>query len=115
MLIKCLWVVAWTIATLVWSPSDLIAAEVTLDQAVEIAIEKNPDLAAAANELLIASDEIQRANYISQFNPQIVSGFDYRTRSGKSNSQDWRTGLSQELEIFGQSVSGIGNLRTART
>jgi cobalt-zinc-cadmium efflux system outer membrane protein len=102
MLIKCLWVVAWTIATLVWSPSDLIAAEVTLDQAVEIAIEKNPDLAAAANELLIASGEIQRANYISQFNPQIVSGFDYRTRSGKSNSQDWRTGLSQELEIFGQ-------------
>ena len=102
MLIKSLWIMAWTIAIFIWSQLNLIAAEVTLDQAVEIAIEKNPDLAAATNELLIARGEIQRANYISQFNPQTASGFDYRTRSGKSNSQDWRTGLSQELEIFGQ-------------
>jgi cobalt-zinc-cadmium efflux system outer membrane protein len=101
-MLKCLRVVIWTIAALVWNQASLIAAEITLDQAVEIAFEKNPDLAAAANELLIARGETQRADYISQFNPQVLSGFDYRTRSGKSNSQDWRTGLSQELEIFGQ-------------
>ena len=83
-------------------PASLIAAEITLDQAVEIALEKNPDLAITANELLVARGEIERADYLSQFNPQLIGGFDYRTRSGKSNSQDWRTGLSQELEIFGQ-------------
>ena len=99
---KCFWVVGLTVAILVSNQRISIAAEITLDQAVEIALEKNPDLAAAANELVIASGEIQRANYLSQFNPQILSGFDYRTRSGKSNSQDWRTGISQELEIFGQ-------------
>jgi cobalt-zinc-cadmium efflux system outer membrane protein len=101
-MLKCLSVVVWAIAILVWNQSSLIAAEVTLDQAVEIAVEKNPDLAAAANELLVARGEIQRANYISQFNPQLTGGFDYRARSEKSNSQDWRTGLSHELEIFGQ-------------
>jgi outer membrane protein, heavy metal efflux system len=99
---KCFWVVGLTVAILVSNQRISIAAEITLDQAVEIALEKNPDLAAAASELVIASGEIQRANYLSQFNPQILSGFDYRTRSGKSNSQDWRTGISQELEIFGQ-------------
>jgi len=103
---KCLLVVGWTIVflfwLLVWRQPSSIAAEVTLGQAVEIALEKNPDLAAAANELLIARGEIQRASYVSQFNPMVLSGFDYRTRVGKSNSQDWRTGLSQELEIFGQ-------------
>jgi outer membrane protein, heavy metal efflux system len=101
-MLKCLWVLVLTLVIFIWNQSSSIAAEVTIDQAVEIAVEKNPDLAAAANELLIASGEIQRASYISQFNPQIIGGFDYRTRYGKSNSQDWRIGLSQELEIFGQ-------------
>jgi cobalt-zinc-cadmium efflux system outer membrane protein len=101
-MLKYFWVVGSTIAILVSNQRISIAAEITLDEAVEIALEKNPDLAAAASELLIASGEIQRANYVSQFNPQMLSGFDYRTRSGKSNSQDWRTGFSQEFEIFGQ-------------
>jgi len=79
-----------------------MAGEVTLDQAIAIAVENNPDLAAAANELLVARGELQRANYLSQFNPYLASDGDYRTRSGRSNSQDWRVGLSQELEIFGQ-------------
>jgi outer membrane protein, heavy metal efflux system len=101
-MLKCLWILAWTLAIFIWNQSNLAAAEVTLDQAVAIALEKNPDLAAAANELLVARGEIQRAEYLSQFNPQVLSGFDYRARSGKSNAQDWHTGLSQELEIFGQ-------------
>jgi cobalt-zinc-cadmium efflux system outer membrane protein len=101
-MLKCLWVLACAIAIFIWDQPNLLAAEVTLDQAVAIALEKNPDLAAAANELLVARGEIQRAEYISQFNPQVLSGFDYRTRSGRSNSQDWRAGLSQQLEVFGQ-------------
>src|ERR1700730_4735293 len=101
-MIKRLWVVACTIAVLVWNQASLIAAEITLDEAVEIALEKNPDLAGIANALSVAPGEIERANYLSQFNPQLIGGVDYRARYGKSNSQDWRTGLSPELEIFGQ-------------
>lgn len=101
-MLKCLWVLAWTIFAFAWSQPNLMAGEVTLDQAVAIAVENNPDLAAATNELVVARGELQRANYLSQFNPRLASDGDYRTRSGRSNSQDWRVGLSQELEIFGQ-------------
>src|SRR5207253_841994 len=66
------------------------------------AVENNPDLAAVANELVIARSELQRANYISQFNPELLSEGDYRDRSGHSNSQEWRARFSQQLEIFGQ-------------
>jgi outer membrane protein TolC len=83
-------------------PASLFASAVSLDQAVEIAVENNPDLAAVANELTIAQSEIQRANYISQFNPELLGEGDYRYRGGGSNSQEWRGRLSQQLEIFGQ-------------
>jgi outer membrane protein, heavy metal efflux system len=90
-----------TVLTL-WCPPLARANEVTLDQAVAIAFESNPDLAAAASELTITGSEIQRANYVSQFNPQIWSDGEYRHRQGQANSQDWRVALTQEFEIFGQ-------------
>src|SRR5215469_3931404 len=76
--------------------------EITIDEAVAIALDHNPDYAAAARELTVARAEIERANYVSQFNPEIDSSGDYKGRSDRSNSQDWRVGLSQQLEIFGQ-------------
>jgi outer membrane protein, heavy metal efflux system len=82
--------------------ASLSAGEISLQQAIAIALEENPDLAAVANELNIAESEIQRANYVSQFNPEILSDGDYRYRTGRSNSQEWRARLSQQLEIFGQ-------------
>jgi outer membrane protein, heavy metal efflux system len=82
--------------------ASLSAGEISLQQAIAIALEENPDLAAVANELNIAQSEIQRANYVSQFNPEILSDGDYRYRTGRSNSQEWRARLSQQLEIFGQ-------------
>lgn len=76
--------------------------ELTLDRALQIAREANPDLAAVAQELTVARGELTRAGYISPFNPEISSEGDYRRRSNRSNTQDWRVGLSQEIEIFGQ-------------
>ncbi|HTR62826.1 MAG TPA: TolC family protein [Candidatus Binataceae bacterium] len=92
--------------------------EITLDEAVAIALENNPDYAAAARELTIARAEIERANYVSQFNPEVDSAGDYKGRSDRSNSQDWRVGLSQQLEIFGQPAlrkqsAGYGFARTS--
>ncbi len=62
----------------------------------------NPDLLVASRELTIASGELTRANYWSRFNPLFVTESIYRQRDHQSNSQDWRLGFSQELEIFGQ-------------
>jgi outer membrane protein, heavy metal efflux system len=83
-------------------PAATSSREVTLAEAIALALRTSPDLAAAARELNIAHAEIERANYISQFNPYLDSLGDYRIRAGTSNSQDWRAGLAQELEIFGQ-------------
>src|SRR5215470_7874156 len=83
-------------------PATLFAREISLQEAVAIALEANPDLAVVANELIIAQSEVQRANYISQFNPELLSEGNYRYRAGRSNSQEWRGRLSQQLEIFGQ-------------
>lgn len=76
--------------------------ELTLERALQIAREHNPDLATVAQELTIARGELTRASYISPFNPEISSDGDYRRRSNRSNTQDWRVGLSQEIELFGQ-------------
>ena len=78
------------------------AREISLDEAVAIALNNNPDYAAAARELTVARAELERAGYVSQFNPELESSGDYKQRSDRSNSQDWRVGLSQQLEIFGQ-------------
>jgi outer membrane protein, heavy metal efflux system len=95
-------VVTWSLVILFWAPAILIAGEISLDEAIAIAVEKNPDLAAVANELVVVRSELERANYLSQFNPEVVSDGDYRNRAGRSNAQEWRVRLSQQLEIFGQ-------------
>jgi len=78
------------------------ASEVTLDNAVALALAQNPDLGAARQEIDVAVGEQIRARYLSQFNPQFGTDFMFRPRGGRSNSQDWHVMLSQEIEIFGQ-------------
>ena len=86
-IIKCSRVVACAVLMLLWIPASLFAAEISLEQAVAIAVENNPDLAAVAKELVVARSEVQRANYISQFNPELVSGGEYRDRAGRITPQ----------------------------
>jgi cobalt-zinc-cadmium efflux system outer membrane protein len=81
---------------------DLTSPELTLDHALEIARHSNPDLAAVTKELTIAHGELTRARYLIPFNPEVASEGDYRPRTNQSNTQDWRVGLSQEIELFGQ-------------
>jgi outer membrane protein TolC len=78
------------------------SGQVSLEEAVGLALQYNPDFSAAARELTIANSEIIRANYFSQFNPVFANAYNYRERYGRSNSNDWRGELSQELEVFGQ-------------
>lgn len=77
-------------------------ATITIDRAVELAREYNPDLAAVAKELIIAQGELTKARYLSPFNPEVASEGDWRPRTNQSNTQDWRVALSQQIEVFGQ-------------
>ena len=76
--------------------------QITFDEAVEIARSHNPDLAAAAQEINVARGELEQANYLSQFDLEGDGAVNYRARQNRSNSQDWRVGMAQEFEVFGQ-------------
>jgi hypothetical protein len=66
-------VVTCGVVMLLWIPVNLFGREISLEAAVAIAVEKKSELAVAANKLLVARGELQRANYISQCNPELVS------------------------------------------
>lgn len=76
--------------------------QVTLQQALDLMRRHNPELAAVRQELTVASGELQKANYLTPFNFESLGEADYKARSTRSNSQDWRVGFIQQFEIFGQ-------------
>jgi outer membrane protein TolC len=78
------------------------ADQVTLERALELMRRHNPELSAVRQELTVAKGELQKASYLTPFNFQLAGEADYKARSTRSNSQDWRVGFIQEFEIFGQ-------------
>ncbi len=78
------------------------AEQVSMAEAVEIARTQNPDLAAAAQEVSIAAGELKKTTYVTPFNAESDDTANYRTRTARSNTQDWRVSLIQQFEIFGQ-------------
>jgi cobalt-zinc-cadmium efflux system outer membrane protein len=86
-------------------PAGASSAQVSIEEAVALALQNNPELSAVARELTIAGAEIIRADYFSQFNPFFDNAYNYRARRGRSNSNDWRGELTQELEVFGQKAA----------
>jgi cobalt-zinc-cadmium efflux system outer membrane protein len=78
------------------------AEQISLSDAVEVARAQNPDLAAAAQEVAIAAGELKRAGYLTPFNAESDDTANYRTRTARSNTQDWRISMVQQFEIFGQ-------------
>ncbi|MDO8431429.1 MAG: TolC family protein [Candidatus Binatus sp.] len=90
------------IALLLNIPVSHAAQEITLEDAISIARAHNPDLAAAAQEINVARGELEQANYLSQSDFESDNAANYRARSNRSNTQDWRVGMRQEFEVFGQ-------------
>ena len=76
--------------------------KVSLDEAVALARLHNPDLAAVAQNVAIAEGEVKKAHYLTQSNFEGDTESWYRSRTNRSNSQDWRIAMQQEFEIFGQ-------------
>jgi cobalt-zinc-cadmium efflux system outer membrane protein len=93
-----LWIALWTAAATVPARAD----QVTLQRALDLMRRHNPELSAVRQELTVARGELQKASYLTPFNFELASEADYKARSTRSNSQDWRVGFIQEFEIFGQ-------------
>lgn len=83
----------------------LSAAEsVTVDQAVAIALQKNPDLLATRQQLVSAQARLMKAEYWNQFNPQVEGGAtqaQFGFAPGGTAAQPSGS-VSLEVEVAGQ-------------
>lgn len=86
------------------------AQPLTLERALQLTREHNPDLLAARQELEIARGRLVKSEYLSQFNPEIA-GEAGRRSLGAGAGPDYGVALSQEVEVGGQRGKRIDEAR----
>jgi len=74
----------------------------TVGQAIQAALEENPDLLAARQELEVARGREVRARLFNRFNPSVNGQVWNRNNPGSGNEADFQVTLSQEVEVAGQ-------------
>ncbi len=84
------------------------AEPLTLDRALEIARQRNPDLLAARLELEIARGPLVKAESLSQFNPELSGDGARRSLGAGGSGVDYGVALSQELEVAGGQTRRAG-------
>jgi len=77
------------------------AEPLTSERAVELALERNPELAAVAADAGAARARLSGAELLLQSNPELSAGAGPR-RNGAARSTDLEVSLSQRVEVFGQ-------------
>lgn len=97
--------------TLLVSSAPARAEPLTIERALEIARQNNPDLLAARQELEIARGRSVKAEYLSQFNPEVSGEAARRSLGGGGSGTDYGAALSQELEVGGQRGKRIDEAR----
>ena len=90
------------IAVAILSASARATEPLSLDQALDKALRKNPSLLAARQELEIARGRLVRARYWNQFNPEVEGGLANREFDGGGSDSQGSAGASLELEVAGQ-------------
>jgi len=85
-------------------PAAAAAEPITVERAVAIALESNPDLLAAREELETAHASVAKAHYLNQFNPQVEGGASQaHFQFGPGGSEPQPTGsVSLQVEVAGQ-------------
>lgn len=74
----------------------------TVGQAVETALEHNPDLLAIRQEVEMARGRKVKADLFNQFNPTVNAQVWNRNNPGSGNVTDSQVLVSQEVEVAGQ-------------
>lgn len=74
----------------------------TVERAVKTALETNPDLLAARQELEVARGRKVKAFLFNQFNPSVKGRVWNRHNPGSGNETDSQVMLQQEVEVAGQ-------------
>jgi len=97
----------------VWAGAAAAADPLTSDRAVELALERNPELAALAADLGAARARLGGAELPVQSNPELSAGAGPR-KNGVAHSTDVEVSLSQRIEVFGQRGARIDGARAER-
>ena len=86
-----------------WGSHPVNAAEsLTVEQAVATALEYNPNLLAARQEVEVARGRQVRSRLLNRFNPSLNGQAWNRNNPGSGNESDFQVTLSQEVEVAGQ-------------
>jgi len=97
----------------VWAGAAAAADPLTTDRAVELALGRNPELAALAADLGAVRARLGGAELPVQSNPELSAGAGPR-RDGVAHSTDVEVSLSQRIEVFGQRGARIDAARAER-
>ncbi|HKO92181.1 MAG TPA: TolC family protein, partial [Polyangiaceae bacterium] len=106
----------WMIATLIASLPRVSGAEeaLTADKAVQMALERNPELTSLSAEVQAADARLRGASLFLQSNPALSGSLGPHFSAGGSQL-DYEVGLSQELEVFGQRAARIDAARAGKS
>jgi cobalt-zinc-cadmium efflux system outer membrane protein len=83
-------------------PRPASANALTLARALELALDRNPQLLAIRQEVRVASGRLVEARYWNPFNPQIEGGAGQRRFDGGGNDVQPFASASLEVEVAGQ-------------
>jgi len=78
------------------------AEPMTLDQVLDLARQRSPEILAARQDLVVARSRLEKARYWNPFNPEIEGGAAQRHFDGGGNAVQPSGGIWLEVEVAGQ-------------
>ncbi|HET9651165.1 MAG TPA: TolC family protein [Usitatibacter sp.] len=91
---------------LLWATAGIAGTRLTLEQAVAITLERNPDLRAAAAQRPVIEAQLREANAPLWHNPELsAEARDRRSTSadlGSARNRDGAVGIAETFEVAGQ-------------
>jgi outer membrane protein, heavy metal efflux system len=105
--------VVLTFLAIVWAPAEAAERVLSIDEAVEIALTRNPELLSLSAEMRAADARVSGASLLVQDNPEIGALGGQRRRPGERKAE-YEIEASQRLEIFGQRAARIDVARAGR-
>ncbi len=85
-----------------WTGLARAGEPISLSQAVNLALDQNPNLLAVRQEREIANGQVEKAGYWNRFNPTIGGGAGQRDFNEGGSDVQFSASLSLEVEVAGQ-------------